>query len=109
MIELMKLRKSNSLHNYLWGHVAFRANAMCWWYVNRVCFGIVTNSKSQVTDGATQVGLDENVLALQITVSYSRLSGALFALLALCFAILDVRSDDIHVQMSQAGGDRYSH
>jgi hypothetical protein len=80
---------------------------MCRWDIDSVSFRVVTNGKAEIANGAGQVGLHENVLALEIAMSDAWLSGALLTLAAVRLA--DESPNDVHVQVSQTGcyGERH--
>lgn len=69
----------------------------------------MTNGQAQVADGATQIGLHQDVLALQISVGDAGLASALLAFLTLRLAVLDISPDDVHVEVSEAGCDCERH
>lgn len=82
---------------------------MSGWDVNCIGLGIVTDGETQIANGAAEIGFHEDILTLQIAMSDAGLAGALFALLALRLAVLDIRSHDIHVEMSQSSCDCQRH
>lgn len=83
-------------NNYLWSHISFSPNPVVQLNIDGIRNDIVSHSKTQITDGAGAVCLDENILRLEISVSDGRFT---------------LRTDNLHVKMSKTSchGQGHSH
>jgi hypothetical protein len=52
---------------HLWRHVTFGAHTMRRRYVNCIGGDIVTHGQSQIANSTAQIGFDQNVFGLQVT------------------------------------------
>ena len=57
----------DGLVQHLWRHVALCADAVVGRNVHRVRGGVVAHGQAEIGDGALAVALDEDVLALQVS------------------------------------------